>query len=172
MIIFETSRLQVRSLSNTDIVDLLSVYQQKKNMRYIQSGRTDWTYTELKTKVERCNQGENGGLWGIFLIENQQLIGEVGLFDSFEDATHLEMGYILDHFHWQKGLGYELVKALMNYAFSELRIKQLSARMYAENQGSIKLAEKLGMKVYQKGRTPAGKAFMWFVIDNCLVVSD
>ncbi|WP_053406442.1 GNAT family N-acetyltransferase [Persicobacter sp. CCB-QB2] len=166
MIIFETSRLQVRSLSHTDIVDLLSIYQQKKNMRYIQSGRTDWTNTELKTKVERCNQGENGGLYGIFLIENQQLIGEVGLFDSFQDATHLEMGYILDHLHWQKGLGYELVKALMNHAFSKLKVKQLSARMYAENQGSIKLAEKLGMEEYQKGTTPEGREFRWFVATN------
>ena len=163
MIIFETSRLQVSSLNTTDIVDLLQIYQQQKNMRYIQSGRTDWTYAELKTKVAHCNQEKNGGLWGVKLKENQQLIGEIGLFDSFGDSSHLEMGYILDHHHWQKGLGFELVKALQNYAFSKLKIRQLSARMYAENQGSIKLAGKLGMEEYQNGITPEGREFRWFV---------
>ncbi|NUU63640.1 GNAT family N-acetyltransferase [Paenibacillus agri] len=52
--------------------------------------------------------------------------------------------------HWRKGYASEAVTILLRYYFEELRYQKVTAHVYAFNEGSIALQERLGF--VQEGR--------------------
>lgn len=161
MITIKTTRLIIREVSEEDFPYLLAIYTCRENMEFISSGKFDWTMEELKQKYNRMNEDYRKG-YGIFVAEKEDdhtIIGEAGLFNTFDDPATLELGYIVDRNYWRKGFGHEISEALIKYAFDQLGIEKVVARMYADNLGSVSLSEKVGMKQTETGTTPAGKVF-------------
>lgn len=62
-------------------------------MRYISSGRYDWTPAELKAKYSRIN--DTGPKDACLLTVELKVAGEAGLFDSYRTSSIRELGYIL-----------------------------------------------------------------------------
>ncbi|MCW3787414.1 GNAT family N-acetyltransferase [Plebeiibacterium sediminum] len=147
MNIIKTNRLLIRRIEKDDIGILLKIYNKEENMRYISSGRYDWSYAELEEKYTQINVNHKMGI-GIFTVElkeTNEIIGEAGLFNSFDIPNILELGYIIDVLYWNKGFGKEILNGLIDYAFHSLKTKTLIARMYANNIASVKLSETCGM---------------------------
>jgi len=168
MITINTTRLIIREVSEEDFPFLLAIYTCRENMEYISSGKFDWTMEELKSKYNRMNEGYRKG-YGIFVVERKDdhaIIGEAGLFNTFDDPAVLELGYIVDRKYWRKGFGHEICHALIKYAFDQLGIEKVVARMYADNMGSVSLSEKTGMKKTETGYTPDGKIFYRYDLDK------
>lgn len=139
-----TKNLLVREIIPSDINILLSVYSKEGNMKYISNGKYDWTVEELKGKYEKVNADGYPHGYGIFsVVADGEVIGEAGLFNSFGDKKILEIGYIIDKQYWNKGYGTEICKGLLDYGFNVLGVKNIVARMYPENIGSIRVCEKL-----------------------------
>lgn len=130
-------------------------------MRYISDGRSDWTLEELQAKYARIHhQAPAGtGLFIVWLKETEELAGETGLFDTYATPGQLELGYILSRKLWHKGYGTELCSGLIRYAFGLPGIVNLRARMYAANEASWRLCEKMNMLRIACGNTPEGCAF-------------
>ena len=113
-------------------------------MKYISSGKYDWTVEDLKGKYEKVNTDGYPQGYGIFsVVADGKIIGEAGLFNSFENKKILELGYILDNKYWNRGYGTEICEGLLNYGFNVLGLEKIIARMYPENIGSIRICEKL-----------------------------
>ncbi|MBS2213599.1 GNAT family N-acetyltransferase [Carboxylicivirga mesophila] len=168
MILFETPRLIARHITQADIYELLPIYNKEANMRYISSGKHQWTHTELTNKYRQVNQNYHLGI-GIFALilkSDDSVIGEAGLFNSFDNLQRLEMGYIIDSSHWEKGLGKEVCCGLIQYAFQTLNTQTLIARMYTDNKASVALSEKCGMAKTESGHTDDGKEYLVFSINN------
>ncbi|MBR8537791.1 GNAT family N-acetyltransferase [Carboxylicivirga sediminis] len=168
MIIFETSRLIARHITQADMHELLTIYNKEANMRFISSGKHQWTHTELTKKYRQSNQNNHPGI-GIFALvlkSDNSVIGEAGLFNSFDNLHQLELGYIIDSGHWKKGLGKEVCSGLIQYAFQTLNTQTLIARMYANNKSSVALSEKCGMAKTNSGHTDDGKEYFVYSIDN------
>jgi RimJ/RimL family protein N-acetyltransferase len=166
MTIIETERLLLRHIVSDDIWQLLRIYNKPENMRFISNGKYDWTMKELKEKYERTNKNYELGT-GIFTIEhkeNHKVIGEAGLFNSFEDHSKLELGYIIDSVFWNRGFGEETCKGLIEYGFDSLKVKTIISRMYRKNTASVKLSKKCGMKLIDNGITEKGDEFLVFEI--------
>ncbi len=147
MNIIETQSLLIRRIEKNDIRKLLKIYNKEENMRYISSGRYDWSYTDLEEKYAKINMNHKMGI-GIFTVElkeTNEIIGEAGLFNSFDIPNILELGYIIDVLYWNNGFGKEILNVLIDYAFNTLNTKILIARMYCNNIASIKLSETCGM---------------------------
>ena len=145
---FETERLLIRDIELTDLESLLKVYCKKENMKFVSNGNYKWTLSQLSEKYENLNKNYRSG-FGVFIViekEENKVIGEAGLFDSFKNPSKLEMGYILDSKYWNQGFGYEICNGLINYSFNKLKVGSVVARMYAENIYSVKLSEKCGMQ--------------------------
>jgi len=137
-------------------------------MKYISSGKYDWTMEELKSKYEKINTDYPSG-FGIFavqLTDQPIVIGEAGLFNSFDNPAMLELGYILDQHHWHKGYGKEICNGLIRYCKEQLQTEKVIARMYAENIASVKLSEATGMTRTETGTTPQGKEFYTYEINT------
>ncbi|MFW6222122.1 MAG: GNAT family N-acetyltransferase [Bacteroidota bacterium] len=150
--IIETKRLLIREISSDDIDCLLDIYQDSQNMRFIPNSNFNWTREKLKDKYDKINQDYKNG-FGIFaaqIRDNVTIIGEVGLFNSYQDFNHLELGYILDNNFWRKGYGTEICTSLIDYGFNTLNLDKITARMFKQNVASIRLSEKCGMKLIQQ----------------------
>lgn len=139
-----TKNLLIREIMPSDINVLLSVYSKEENMKYISSGKYDWTVEDLKGKYEKVNTDGYPQGYGIFsVVADGEIIGEAGLFNSFGYKKILELGYILDNKYWNRGYGTEICEGLLNYGFNVLGLEKIIARMYPENIGSIRICEKL-----------------------------
>ena len=168
MIRFETDRLIIRDMEDPDLDSLLAIYRHEETMKYISSGRFDWTGDELRTKLTDANKNYSSG-FGIFAVEirdTNQFIGEAGLFNSFHDLAKLELGYILNQSFHNQGFGTEVCNGLIKYGFQELGVKTLVARMYAKNTASVRLSEKCGMKLAESGQTLSGAKFLVYKIEH------
>lgn len=146
----ETKNLLIREIVPTDIDALLHIYSEKENMRYISSGKYDWSIEELGKKYEKINTEGYPHGYGIFTVvaADAEVIGEAGLFNSFGNKKILELGYIIDKQYWNRGYGTEICEGLLNYGFNVLGVEKIVARMYPENIGSIRICEKLNfMKI-------------------------
>ena len=60
------------------------------------------------------------------------------------------MGYELDPKHWGKGYATEAARAVLDFGFSNMNLQRISAWCIADNIGSARVLEKLGMSL--KGR--------------------
>lgn len=168
MVGFETDRLKIRCIADKDIDALLRIYNSFENMRYISSGKSEWSRSELNEKYKKTNKNYKNGI-GIFAVElkdSSEVIGEAGIFDSFNDAEKLELGYIIDSRFWRNGYGQETCKGLINYAFNNLKAKVLVARMYADNTNSVKLSESCQMRKVNEGIADNGKKYLVFELEK------
>ncbi|MCK3685411.1 GNAT family N-acetyltransferase [Maribellus sp. YY47] len=160
----ETERLLIREMIASDLEHLLKIYGTPVNMKFIPNSNCDWSLDKLREKYEKANCNYSLG-FGIFTVVDKQtkaIIGEAGLFNSFQDLKHLELGYILDKKFWGLGYGTEVCNALINYGFEKLKLEKLTARMIAANTASARLAEKCGMKLIDKGTTDTGVHFLGY----------
>nr|WP_320119502.1 GNAT family N-acetyltransferase [uncultured Marinifilum sp.] len=163
--IIQTERIRIREIIADDIDCLLAIYQDSENMKFIPNSAFKWNKEQLTEKYERINCGYKKG-FGIFTVEllDGEIIGEGGLFDSFNKLNHLELGYIIDRRYWGKGYGLELCKSLIEYGFRELKLSKLTARMYKENIASVRLSERCGMAFVNGGKNDDGKEYCEYEI--------
>jgi len=90
----------------------------------------------------------------VFAIElkmTNKLIGSIGLHQVDIENTYqgYEIGYVLSPYFQQKGYMTEAVKRIIDYAFVELKVKELAVSHFIKNQSSEKLINKFPFK-YQK----------------------
>lgn len=166
--IIQSKRLLIREIEPNDIDYLLEIYQDAENLKFIPNSNLNWTRERLKEKYDKRNQDyKNGfGIYAVVLVDNEEVIGEAGLFNSFQDEKHLELGYILDKKYWKKGYGTELCKALIDYGFNSLNLDKITARMFKQNDASIRLSEKCGMKRVEQTESAKEEEYFEYVIES------
>lgn len=165
--IIKKSTFNLRKIKSDDIDSLLKIYQKDENIKFIPNAAHQWTKNKLIEKYEKINRDYKNG-FGIFVIEtkNKDIIGEAGLFNSFQDLKHLELGYIIDNKFWNKGYGTEICMALIKYAFEQLNANKITARMFKQNIASVRLSEKCGMQLIYQGKTNNGDIFCEYQIEK------
>jgi ribosomal-protein-alanine N-acetyltransferase len=100
-------------------------------------------------RVPVASYEKNGfGLYLVLLEESGESIGMCGLIkrDGLEDV---DIGYAFLPKFWSKGYALEAALAVRDYARDVIGLKRLVAITDPENQGSIRLLEKIGLK-YEK----------------------
>jgi RimJ/RimL family protein N-acetyltransferase len=65
---------------------------------------------------------------------------------SASDTRIGELMYVLNRQFWKKGYATEATRAIVNYAFSELKLHRILATCRPENRASWHILEKLGMQ--------------------------
>jgi len=85
--------------------------------------------------------------FAITLKETGEVIGGSGIHSINWDHRRAEVGYLIRRQDRNKGYATEVVKALLDYAFNELKLNKISAKMYAVNEVSAKVVEKCGFKL-------------------------
>ena len=158
MKIFETERLTIRQVSESDKVALLKFHNEPATMKFI-SGKSDWSLDELNDKLKHNELLYSLG-FGIYCVENKfskEVFGEASVFNSFDNLKQPEIGYIISERFWNQGFGTEIVSGLVFYCANLLKAERIIARMYSENIYSIRLCISNGMKLYETTELQDGR---------------
>ena len=122
---------------------------------------SDWIdqefYDNLSEIANILNKSPLQGEWGWGNLGIQQaentLIGHVMLkiIPDIPDPTGsptgaLEIGYQIAPSYRRQGYGSEATKAVLDWAFSQPSVEKVTAGCYADNIGSKRLLEKIGMQ--------------------------
>ena len=86
-----------------------------------------------------------------------QLIGNCGIRMESVEAHQAEIGYEFDTKFWGQGYATEAARTVLEYGFSLLRVHRVWASCVADNVGSARVLEKLGMR--QEGRLRENEYF-------------
>ena len=79
-------------------------------------------------------------------LKNNAFVGSCGFSDIDKDSGIYECYYCLLPEYWKRGYATEAIKALIDYCFRVCRIAEMRAYVCSENPGSLKVAERAGMR--------------------------
>jgi len=80
---------------------------------------------------------------------NDEIIGFCG-FWYFRDPPELELIYGLAPAYWGQGFATEAVRAMMQYGFDRLSLKEIVGSTDAANVASARVMEQAGMKLIRR----------------------
>ena len=148
MKVLETDRLIVRRLTPEDAEFILQLVNEPSWLRFIgnKSVRNleDARAYILQGPVEMYARF-GFGLYLVELKEGGISIGMCGLIkrDALEDV---DIGFAFLPKYWGRGYAYEAASAVMVYGANQLGLKRIVAITSVDNDSSIKLLEKLGLR--------------------------
>lgn len=143
LVIYSGSRFLIRQFHPSEENIFCSFFDDAEVMRFLPL-LSDEEYKKLFTAAFEDYQKGAMGRWGIFDINNGNYIGNCLLRTLVEDPSCLEIGYSIGKDYWGKGIGSEIAKALVDYAFSHTDTNELTALTDAGNIGSQRVLEKVG----------------------------
>ncbi len=151
--ILETERLMLRRFVLDDLDALSELYHDEEIRRYFPEGVLDdaQTKAELEWFLNGHPRFPELGLWATVNKESGEFMGRCGLLPwTIEDRQEVEVAYLLGKKFWGQGFASEAALAIVRYAFEHLNLSRLICLIDPENLASIKVAERIGMRLEQK----------------------
>lgn len=145
-----TERLLLRPLTIEDASALHRLNSDERVMRYIgplQQSVED-TAHYLQTSPLRDYQLYGYGRHAVIHKDSGEFIGFCGL-KYLADLQETDIGYRLHPDYWGQGLALEAAQAAMKFGQHQLNLKRIIGLAMPDNQPSIRLLQKLGMR-YEK----------------------
>lgn len=148
MPLLETPRLFIRPLTSSDFEDVHRLHSDPLVVHWLFSGEPP-SRQDTQEKMDRYVRDwrqNRFGFFGVFLKGPKQtgeFAGRAGL-RYFEDTTDVEYGLCLFSHVAGRGVGPELSRAILHFAFKELKLERVVALIRAENRRSIRALEKIG----------------------------
>ncbi len=149
----ETERLGLRR-SRPEDAETISAYRSIPEVRRYQGWeRTDpqGVREQIEEMAGRAPGGPGG--WVQFSVEEREsgrLIGDVGLSPAEGETGVIKVGYTISPEVQGRGYATEAVRALVDYAFDALGAEVVRAYASEENEPSIRVAEKVGMRLVER----------------------
>lgn len=144
--IFETKRLYLREMNQSDFKSLCKILQDEETMYAYEGAFSD---TEVQQWLDRQifrYQKWNFGLWAVILTETDEMIGQCGLtMQQWKDEEVLEIGYLFERRYWHKGYATEAAEACKKYAFEILKADEVCSIIRDTNVASQNVAIRNGM---------------------------
>ena len=147
----ETARLILREWSLADVDRFAEIYSDPEVMKYV-GDRRPRTREETYRRKERslADYREHGfGMWAVVRKEDGRIIGRCGL--QYLDDGEVEIGWLLERSAWGHGYAYEAARACIEYGLEELKLPRIVAVAMPDNTASVRLMEKLGMRLVGEG---------------------
>ena len=175
---FETERLLLRAFTRDDEEIHRQVFSDPEVCRYY-CGETRTLEQTREWLIHRMWQakGDDLGCLAVVHKADQALMGLVALqayvatWIVWEDdpqarfsKVEVEYSYALGRAYWGKGYVSEAGRALIEYAFKELRLARIVTNIDSENTRSIAVVKRLGFRITQN-LNPASPGIV-AILDN------
>lgn len=143
----ESDRLLLRRFTAADLLPFLAYLNDPEVARY-QSWES-YTREEAAKVIDEQANIEPGepGKWFTFAVELKAeglLIGHVAL--KMLDQLQAEIGFTFARTHQGKGLAFEATCLVLDYLFTALSLHRVTAIADCENERSVALLKRLGMR--------------------------
>lgn len=149
--ILETNRLILRPPREEDLEQAYALGSNPEVMRYIRpDGALDLegTRDELRYRMEFNRR--KLGYWVVETRDSHAFVGWMAL-RYMEKSTEVEIGFRYGPEHWGKGFATEAGARVLWYGFWELELPEIVAVAMPANGASLRVLEKLGMRVERYG---------------------
>ena len=145
----ETKRLVLRKLRRSDTQDYYDRLGSSEAVTRYMLFSPHRDISESAASVEktlRRYEAGNGYRWCIARKEDDRLIGVIDLLRLDPEAETCSFAYMLGEAFWGKGYGTEALKAVLSFAFQDLKVRSVIADHMAENAASGAVMRKAGME--------------------------
>lgn len=143
----ESQRLLLRRFDESDLLPFLAYLNDPLVARY----QTWESFTEQQARdvIEKQKNFDPGvpGQWLTFAVELKAagaLIGHIAL--KLQDHQQAEIGFTFSREHQGKGLACEAATCVLDYVFTKLELHRVIAIADCENEKSVALLSRLGMR--------------------------
>ena len=143
-----TDRLRLRKFYRTDAENFFR-FAGSASVTKFMLWNPHANVAESAASIEKSlSRYENGRYyrWAVALQENDTLIGIIDLLGFDEARNTCSFAYMLAEDHWGRGFGPEALKAVLDFAFRELKVSAVEADHFAENAASGAVMRKVGMQ--------------------------
>lgn len=101
----------------------------------------------IEKKIEIWGQQQNTVIWAVADKYTDLCIGHIGLYDIDYISRKAEVGMLIgEKSYWGQGIGFEITQAAIDYAFNQLNLHNVQARVLENNMASLRVFEKLGFR--------------------------
>lgn len=145
---FKSDRLGFRTWQDDDLHHLRAMNSDPDVMRYFPSILTEAENMALLDKLEQRYIHDGYTYYAVEELGTREFIGFIGIAYQTFDSPYtpcVDIGWRLLKKHWGKGFATEGAKRVLDYANTELRIKEIRAFAPAINLPSISVMKKIGM---------------------------
>jgi RimJ/RimL family protein N-acetyltransferase len=150
----ETPRLILRPFTPVDLDEAYAVFESHPDVWKYDPGhqRTREQRAAITAKYASSNLVDGEGNLAVTLKENGTLMGYVGLqlyiLPTEPIATpEVELFYKLGRPWWGQGYAIEACQAMLEFAFKEMHLGRIVTVVSKDNESSIRLMRKLGMRI-------------------------
>lgn len=170
-----TERLLLRPFTADDLAAIYAVLSRSEVWQY-DPGKPR-SYNETREVLQRWIDEFDQHGFGRFAIINQAdgtLIGYCGLQWLLLDhgiykSPEVEIFYALSPEYWGQGYITEAAKAVIHFAFTDLKLKRIVSTAVGANQRSLGVMRRVGMRVE---RDPFDPEWVVGIVDNPAIVVD
>lgn len=145
----ETPRLRLRKWQKEDSAAFYALNSNPEVMRYFPAILDEPQSQQfLETIIVKFSQQGGWGLWAVELKETNAFVGFLGLnipAANLPFSPCVEIGWRLLSTYWHQGLATEGAKAVIQLAFTELKLDELVAFTAVPNAPSESVMKRLGM---------------------------
>ncbi len=141
--IFQTERLRLNLLSNSDVAFVQELTNTKAWLKFI-GDRGTATISGTENYIEKIEQNPNCKFWKVSLLENDLPIGLITLIkrDYLDDV---DIGFAFLPQFCKKGYAFEGSKIVLDEIAQQSKVSGICGITNQENISSIKLLKKLGL---------------------------
>ena len=144
----DTNDLHLRPSTLSDVKGMFAMLSDPESMKYWSSTpvtKIDDALEVLRQDLESDAKG-NSMCWAVTLKGQDKMIGKCILFQFNQPNHRAEIGFILNRDYWRQGFMRQALEAVIDFAFTTLKLHRIEADADPENAGSLGVLEKLGFQ--------------------------
>ena len=145
---FQTERLRLRRITESDVPDLFAFFSDPEVMKFYdcEAVRDHEEMLAFVRRFESWFESGTGFRWGLALKGTPGVIGTCGLFYWHKPYRIATLGYELAR-HWHRqGFMSKALSLVLAYGFGHMQLNRVGATVHTENAASIATLEGLGFK--------------------------
>ncbi len=144
----KTERTLLRMPALTDSSALSELRSIEEVNRYIKRA-TSFSVEDAEKLIQKLNNAAKNNesvFWALNVMPEEKLIGTACLWNISVEDERAEIGYELHTEFQGKGLMQEAVAKVIDYGFTQMKLKWIDAVVHGENVTSLKLLERFHFK--------------------------
>ncbi len=144
----KTERLYLRNYRDEDKQSLIDLFTDEIVMEHVDHGvmTTEKAEALWRKLMEQFYPQGLDTIYAVLLASEDRYVGHAAIRPRPTKTEDWEISYILKKEEWGKGFATEIARCLVEFGFKELNLPEIFATIDDDNDASIKVAEKAGLK--------------------------
>ena len=148
--LFTSPRLGFREWKISDLDPMAEICTDKEVMEFFPNPLSKEQTVDFITTRQRKFAKNGFCYYAVEILETTEFIGFIGLskqeYNAGFETPFIDIGWRLSKSTWNNGYATEGAKRCLKYAFETLKLKTVYAIATANNDKSMRVMEKIGMK--------------------------